>query len=74
MSHVYRFLVSVSWALGFLSLIVAVLLRLIPALAMKTTFTPRGGIVIAGTLFLGALASAEMRKMSSSAAPPASGK
>ncbi len=56
MSRFYRFLVSVSWALGVLSLIVGVVFRLVPALSVKTTFTPRGGIILAGALFLCALA------------------
>ena len=69
MSQIYRLLTSVSWALGVLSLIAAVVFRLVPTLSARTTFTTRGGIILAGTLFLCALASAEMRRMATASEP-----
>jgi hypothetical protein len=66
MSRVYRWMAALSWTLGVLSLAVGVVFRLAPALSARTTFTPRGGFILAGVLFLCALATAEIHRAGSS--------
>jgi hypothetical protein len=68
MSRVYRFLTEWCWAVGVLSVVVGVVFKLAPILEKKTTFTARGGVGLAGVLFLCSLASREMGRVS----PPSS--
>jgi len=65
MSRVFQVLLSVSWGLGLLSMALGAAMKLFPALAETMRATPRGGIILAGTLFLCALATREMEKVSS---------
>jgi len=42
--------------LGLVSMVAGVVFRLLPILELKTTFSPRGLLVLAGVLFLCAMA------------------
>lgn len=65
MSRIYRILLEACWGLGVLSLGVAVVLKLVPAWAEMVRGTPRGGLVLAGVLFLCVLATREMERLPS---------
>ena len=62
MSMVYRNVVEVCWALGLISLVVSVVLRLLPILQVKVGISPRGGMMLAAVLFLCVLATGEAKK------------
>ena len=62
---IYRILVGACWGLGFLSLIAAVALKLMPRLTEMVNTTPRGGLIFASALFLCALATREMERLES---------
>jgi hypothetical protein len=62
MSKVYRTVAEVCWALGLISVVFSVLLRLVPALQAKVGAGPRGGLILAAVLFLCVLASGEAGK------------
>jgi hypothetical protein len=66
MSKVYGSVVEVCWALGLISLVVSVVLRLLPILQYKLGVSPHSGMMLAAVLFLCALASGEARKTPSS--------
>jgi len=68
MARIYRRVFELCWGLGYLTLLLAVVLKLVPTWAENLTVSPRGGLILAGVLFLGALATREMER----AAPPAS--
>jgi hypothetical protein len=61
MSRVYRFIFEVSWGLGLLSLVVAVILKILPTLADRIRVSPRAGLILAGVLFLCTLATHAMQ-------------
>jgi hypothetical protein len=65
MARVSRILFALCWGLGFLSLVLAVVLRLVPHWVARLSTTPRGGLIFAATLFLCALATREMGQMAS---------
>ncbi len=67
MARVCRLVFAVTWGLGLISLVVGVGLALLPSLAPLVRGTPRGGVILAGALFLCALATREMEKLVSSA-------
>jgi hypothetical protein len=67
MSKIYRSVAEVCWALGLISLVISVLFRLLPSLQTKFGFSPRGGLILAATLFLCVLASGVVGKAPSSA-------
>jgi hypothetical protein len=56
MARIYRSLMEVCWALGFLSVIFALVLKYDPVLAVRFNLAPRGTLVFAGVLFLAAIA------------------
>ena len=62
MASVYRMLVGVSWGLGLLSMVLAVLLTLAPGWGERFNTSPHGGLVLAGVLFLCALATRDLEK------------
>lgn len=62
MSKVYRKVVEVCWALGLISLLAVIVLKLFPILQLKWTVSPRGGMMLAAVLFLCVLATGEARK------------
>ena len=62
MSRVYRSLAGACWVVGFLSMVVGVVLRLVPTLYQKTPVPPRGILILAGVLFLCVLATREMER------------
>lgn len=62
MARLCRSLVQVCWALGVVSMLAAVLFRVAPILSRKTTLESRGGLILAGVLFLCALATREMER------------
>lgn len=66
MARIYRMVFEVCWGLGVLSLLAAIVLRLAPTLALRLATSPRGGLLLAGVLFLCALTTREMSKASSS--------
>ena len=65
MASVYRIVLGVCWGLGLLSLVAAVVVKLVPAWGEMASTTPRGGLIFASTLFLCALATREMQKAAS---------
>ncbi len=67
MARIFRNLLELCWGLGFLSLLAAVVLKAAPHLGDKWVLTARGGLIFAGVLFLGALATAEMARATSAA-------
>ncbi|MDA2914179.1 hypothetical protein MYX77_09530 [Acidobacteriia bacterium AH_259_A11_L15] len=67
MSRIYRILVESCWGLGVLSTLVAVALKLVPTWAEMVRTTPRGGLVLAGVLFLCVLATRKMERLQSPA-------
>ena len=69
MTRIYRMIVAISWGLGVLSTLIGVALKLAPSLAERFNTTPRAGVIMAGTLFLCALATREMERASSATAP-----
>jgi hypothetical protein len=56
MARFYRSLMEVSWALGYLSIIFALILKYDASLAMRFNLTARGALIFAGVLFLAATA------------------
>ena len=61
-AHLYRIIIEVCWGLGVLSLLIAVALKFSAQLAEMLNATPRGGIVLAGALFLAVLATQGMKR------------
>jgi hypothetical protein len=62
MSRLYRSLAGACWVVGLLSMVVGVVIRLVPMLNQKSPFSPRGGLILAGVLFLCVLATREMER------------
>ena len=62
MSRAYRGLIGVCWGLGLLSMVAGVVFKLAPTLAERTSLSARGGLIMAGVLFLCALATGEMAR------------
>lgn len=62
MAKVYRRLFEICWALGLLSMLAGIVLKLMTTLADRLNLTPRGALVFAGVLFLCALATREMER------------
>lgn len=60
MARVYSVIVEACWGLGVLSSLVAVATKLFPSWAAMMRTTPQGGLILASTLFLCALATREM--------------
>jgi hypothetical protein len=56
MARVYRVLAASCWGLGVLSLVIGVAIKLFHTWAVRFDTSPTGGLVLAGTLFLCALA------------------
>ena len=63
MPQVYRLVTQVSWLLGLLSLLAALLIKLLH-LEAKVNITPSNAILGAAALFLCALATREMQRSS----------
>jgi hypothetical protein len=60
-------LAGACWYAGLLSFVAGVVIKLVPALDLKSPVAPRGFLILAGVLFLGVLATREMERM---ATPP----
>jgi hypothetical protein len=56
MARFYRSLMEVSWALGYLSVIFALILKYDAVLATRFNLTARGALIFGGVLFLAAVA------------------
>ena len=56
MARLYRSFMEVSWALGVVSLVSGVVLKFSPVLMHRFGTEPRGMLVLAGVLFLCAIA------------------
>ncbi len=56
MARIYRILVGACWGLGVLSLVMGVAIRIFPSWAERFNTSPRGALILAGTLFLCTLA------------------
>jgi uncharacterized membrane protein len=65
MTQLFNVIFKLSWALGLLSILVAVLIKAL-ALEARLTVTSHTAFLIAGTFFLCALATREMQRMQSS--------
>lgn len=66
MSGFYRRVAGVCWGLGVLSLVAGLVFRVLPNLQLKTTFSPRGGLILAAVLFLCSMATRELERPASS--------
>jgi hypothetical protein len=66
MLRAYRTLFVGSWGLGILGTVGGVVLRVVPGLEAKTGLSARGFLILAGVLFLCALATREMEQVASS--------
>jgi hypothetical protein len=62
MSRLFHSLIQACWGLGVICMLAGVVFRLIPTLQEKTTFSGRGGLIVAGVLFLCALATRELER------------
>jgi len=62
MARLCRSLVQLCWVFGMLSMLAGVLFRLAPTLIRTTTYDSRGGLILAGVLFLCALATREVER------------
>jgi hypothetical protein len=60
MARVYRIIVKACWGLGVLSLVIGVAIKLFPDWGVRLDTSPRGGLILAVTLFLCALATRAM--------------
>ena len=60
MQKLYRIVMQVTYFLGLLSLIIGVLIRILPRL--QQVAAPRGVLILAGVLFLCALATAAVNR------------
>ncbi len=65
MSQIYRRLGEVCWGLGILSLLAGLVFRLLELLQLTLVFSSRGGLILAGVLFLCVLATREMGRTTS---------
>lgn len=64
MSQIYRIVFQLSWALGLLSILLAVAIKLL-RIEATVTVNAHTGFVVAGTFFLCALATREMQRANS---------
>lgn len=62
MTRAMRLIGDTAYWLGLIALVVSVVIRLVPSLAAQSPLAPRGGLILAGCLFLCTLASREMEK------------
>ena len=62
MSKFRRGLNQVCWALGLISLLAVIVLRLRPALQLTVGASPRSGMLMAAAFFLCVLATSEVEK------------
>jgi hypothetical protein len=62
MARLCRTLIQWCWGVGLLSMVVGAIFRLAPILEKKTTLSGRGGVILAGVLFLCALATRELER------------
>jgi hypothetical protein len=62
MSKVYRGVVDVCWALGLISLVAVLVLKLQPTLQRTLGISAHGGLIVAAVLFLSVIATGEARK------------
>ena len=67
MSRVYASVSEVCRGLGLICLVGSLVLRVVPGLTLKLGVSTRGGLILAGVLFLCALATGEARKTPPSA-------
>ena len=62
MTRAMRLIGDITYWLGLIGMVVSVVVRLVPSLAARSPLPPRGGLIMAGCLFLCTLASREMEK------------
>jgi hypothetical protein len=62
MSKVYGSVIEVCWAVGLLSMVAVLVLKLVPDLQAKLGLSPHSGMILAAVLFLCVLATGEARK------------
>jgi len=62
MSRFYRRLAEACWVVGLLSIVVGVVIKLVPALYLRTPIAPRGLLILAGVMFLCVLATRDMER------------
>jgi hypothetical protein len=65
MTQIYRIVFQLSWALGLLSIVAGVLIKLLH-LEAKLTIAPRTAFLAASAFFLCALATREMQRSQTS--------
>lgn len=61
MTNIYRLVTSGCYAGGLLLMLLGILTRLVAPLARALPFSARGLLMLAATLYLGAIASREMQ-------------
>lgn len=62
MTRLAKLVGDIAYWLGLIGVVVSVVLKLVPHLAERLTFSARGGLILAACLFLCTLASREMAK------------
>ena len=62
MTRLFSITVMMSWGLGVVSGLAAVAVKLVPAWGAQFNVAPRGGLLLASTLFLCALATRGMEQ------------
>jgi hypothetical protein len=62
MAAMYRRLIGLCWGVGLLMTVAALVVRLVPVLEQRSNPSPRGLLILAGVLFLCALATGEMER------------
>lgn len=65
MSQLYNTLGRVSWALGLVTMVGGVVMKVMPALEKRLDLSPHGIEIFAGALFLCALASRDLGRATS---------
>jgi hypothetical protein len=62
MAGVYRRLIGICWGAGVLLIVGALVIRIVPVLEQRSNPSARGILILAGVLFLCALATGEMER------------
>jgi hypothetical protein len=62
MAGMYRRLIGICWGVGLLLTVAAIVVRLVPVLSERSNLSARGLAIMAGVLFLCALATGEMER------------
>jgi hypothetical protein len=62
MTKIYRIVIQLSWLVGLLSLLAAIILKTVPPLAERVETNPRGALEFSIALFLCAMATRAIQR------------